>query len=249
MNSCDGAYFRLVPGWAGCSPREGVIAGTAGERPAGPAALRPIASAAGWRATRSRSRDDCRADVPGDVDRLGPSYVKLGQFLATRPDVVGPDLARDLAHLQDRMATFPTAEADGHASRIRSAGRSDELFVRFRRADRGRLDRAGPSGRGARRGRSRARSRSRLSVPACASASRAISSNVLPVAHLQERFMPASRRLRPVEVAQTLAADDEDRDGSAAGSCRAFRTGAKTRQTIRASAFRRSTGSAPAATS
>src|ERR1700730_7608182 len=27
---------------------------------------------------------------------LGPSYVKLGQFLATRPDVVGTALARDL---------------------------------------------------------------------------------------------------------------------------------------------------------
>jgi CubicO group peptidase (beta-lactamase class C family) len=33
---------------------------------------------------------------------LGPSYVKLGQFLATRPDVVGPMLARDLESLQSR---------------------------------------------------------------------------------------------------------------------------------------------------
>ena len=30
------------------------------------------------------------------LTRLGPTYVKLGQFLATRPDVVGPALARDL---------------------------------------------------------------------------------------------------------------------------------------------------------
>jgi ubiquinone biosynthesis protein len=46
------------------------------------------------------------------LTRLGPTYVKLGQFLATRPDVVGPALARDLETLQDRMAPFPQAEAE-----------------------------------------------------------------------------------------------------------------------------------------
>ena len=46
------------------------------------------------------------------LTRLGPTYVKLGQFLATRPDVVGPALARDLESLQDRMAPFPQAEAE-----------------------------------------------------------------------------------------------------------------------------------------
>jgi ubiquinone biosynthesis protein len=43
---------------------------------------------------------------------LGPTYVKLGQFLATRPDVVGIVLARDLESLQDKMAPFPQAEAE-----------------------------------------------------------------------------------------------------------------------------------------
>ncbi len=38
------------------------------------------------------------------IDRLGPSYVKLGQFLATRPDIVGPKVAAELERLQDRMA-------------------------------------------------------------------------------------------------------------------------------------------------
>src|SRR4030081_3708725 len=41
------------------------------------------------------------------IARLGPSYVKLGQFLATRPDVVGPQVARALEALQDRMEPFP----------------------------------------------------------------------------------------------------------------------------------------------
>ncbi|HTC02997.1 MAG TPA: AarF/UbiB family protein, partial [Xanthobacteraceae bacterium] len=46
------------------------------------------------------------------LTRLGPSYVKLGQFLATRPDVVGAALAKDLERLQDQMPPFPQAEAE-----------------------------------------------------------------------------------------------------------------------------------------
>ncbi|WP_237155256.1 2-polyprenylphenol 6-hydroxylase [Oryzibacter oryziterrae] len=40
------------------------------------------------------------------VNRLGPSYVKLGQFLATRPDVVGRSMADDLTALQDNLPAF-----------------------------------------------------------------------------------------------------------------------------------------------
>jgi ubiquinone biosynthesis protein len=46
------------------------------------------------------------------LTRLGPTYVKLGQFMATRPDVVGVVFARDLESLQDKMAPFPQAEAE-----------------------------------------------------------------------------------------------------------------------------------------
>ncbi len=46
------------------------------------------------------------------LTKLGPTYVKLGQFLATRPDVVGAAIARDLESLQDKMAPFPQAEAE-----------------------------------------------------------------------------------------------------------------------------------------
>lgn len=45
------------------------------------------------------------------LTRLGPSYVKFGQFLATRPDVVGMRIASDLSALQDRMPPFPMAQA------------------------------------------------------------------------------------------------------------------------------------------
>jgi ubiquinone biosynthesis protein len=46
------------------------------------------------------------------LTRLGPAYLKLGQFLATRPDVVGVVLARDLEYLQDRLPPFPQVEAE-----------------------------------------------------------------------------------------------------------------------------------------
>ncbi|HXL12741.1 MAG TPA: 2-polyprenylphenol 6-hydroxylase [Bradyrhizobium sp.] len=46
------------------------------------------------------------------LTRLGPAYLKLGQFLATRPDVVGVAMARDLESLQDRLPPFSQIEAE-----------------------------------------------------------------------------------------------------------------------------------------
>src|SRR5205807_3417803 len=46
------------------------------------------------------------------LTRLGPAYLKLGQFLATRPDVVGVIMARDLESLQDRLPPFSQSEAE-----------------------------------------------------------------------------------------------------------------------------------------
>jgi ubiquinone biosynthesis protein len=45
------------------------------------------------------------------LESLGPAYIKLGQILATRPDVVGNDVAHALESLQDRLPPFPTDEA------------------------------------------------------------------------------------------------------------------------------------------
>ena len=47
--------------------------------------------------------------VAGALTSLGPSYIKLGQFLATRADLIGPELAGDLRHLQDRLPPFSMA--------------------------------------------------------------------------------------------------------------------------------------------
>ena len=42
---------------------------------------------------------------------LGPAYIKFGQILSTRPDVVGEDLADQLRYLQDKLPPFPTVIA------------------------------------------------------------------------------------------------------------------------------------------
>jgi ubiquinone biosynthesis protein len=88
--------------------REGVL-GIIDPRPL------PFGVRAGLRVLRlleRRSQGEKRGRLAAALTRLGPTYVKLGQFLATRPDVVGMALARDLESLQDQMAPFPQAEAE-----------------------------------------------------------------------------------------------------------------------------------------
>ncbi len=45
------------------------------------------------------------------LESLGPAQIKLGQVLATRPDIVGAEVALALEGLQDRLPPFPTAKA------------------------------------------------------------------------------------------------------------------------------------------
>ena len=45
------------------------------------------------------------------LERLGPLYVKFGQVLSTRRDLLPPDVAQELALLQDRVPPFPGEEA------------------------------------------------------------------------------------------------------------------------------------------
>ena len=77
-------------------------------------------------------------DVPGRPGQrlaaalrdLGPSFIKLGQILSTRSDLVGEAIAADLAELQDKLPPFPAEEA----RRIIEAelGRPiDELYESF----------------------------------------------------------------------------------------------------------------------
>ncbi len=45
------------------------------------------------------------------LERLGPIFVKFGQVLSTRRDLLPPDIAEELAHLQDRVPPFDSAIA------------------------------------------------------------------------------------------------------------------------------------------
>jgi len=45
------------------------------------------------------------------LEHLGPIFVKFGQVLSTRRDLVPPDIADELAKLQDRVPPFPAAES------------------------------------------------------------------------------------------------------------------------------------------
>lgn len=60
---------------------------------------------------RGVKKKDAAGRLTEALNRLGPSYVKLGQFLATRADVVGEDVAAELAKLQDQVPPVPDADA------------------------------------------------------------------------------------------------------------------------------------------
>jgi ubiquinone biosynthesis protein len=59
-----------------------------------------------------RSRGATRAErLRLALEELGPIFVKFGQALSTRRDLLPPDIADELAKLQDRVPPFPGATA------------------------------------------------------------------------------------------------------------------------------------------
>jgi ubiquinone biosynthesis protein len=58
------------------------------------------------RVVERRKIGEKTARLSNALTRLGPTYVKLGQFLATRPDVIGKDMALNLTALQDAVPPF-----------------------------------------------------------------------------------------------------------------------------------------------
>ena len=74
----------------------------------------------------SRSAEERLADVAAEqgvasargqhlrevLDELGPTFVKFGQLLSTRPDVVPPDIVVELRGLQDDVRPFPFEQAE-----------------------------------------------------------------------------------------------------------------------------------------
>jgi ubiquinone biosynthesis protein len=64
------------------------------------------------------------------LESLGPIFVKFGQMLSTRPDLVPADIVEELAQLQDRVPPFPSALA---IATLESAYRQplDTVFATF----------------------------------------------------------------------------------------------------------------------
>ncbi|KAF7597769.1 MAG: ubiquinone biosynthesis regulatory protein kinase UbiB [Candidatus Dactylopiibacterium carminicum] len=64
------------------------------------------------------------------LETLGPIFVKFGQLLSTRRDLLAPDVADELARLQDRVPPFPSEQA--LAVLAEEYGRpADEVFAQF----------------------------------------------------------------------------------------------------------------------
>jgi len=55
--------------------------------------------------------DPSQPPVLRAITALGPAYIKFGQLMSTRPDVVGPDMAMELRVLQDRLPPFTMDQA------------------------------------------------------------------------------------------------------------------------------------------
>jgi Predicted unusual protein kinase len=49
--------------------------------------------------------------LSNSLQSMGTTFIKLGQFLATRPDIIGEDLSKQLETLQDKLPPFSLSEA------------------------------------------------------------------------------------------------------------------------------------------
>ena len=66
------------------------------------------------------------------LEHLGPIFVKFGQVLSTRRDLLPPDVAEELAKLQDRVPPFPTEVAIATIERAFKRP-VDSIFASFER--------------------------------------------------------------------------------------------------------------------
>ncbi len=74
-----------------------------------PASLRIAARVLGWPFKWLGYKGDPeQPPATRALTALGPAYIKFGQLLSTRPDVVGDELALQLRVLQDKLPPFPT---------------------------------------------------------------------------------------------------------------------------------------------
>ncbi|SFM61464.1 2-polyprenylphenol 6-hydroxylase [Shimia aestuarii] len=74
--------------------------------------------------------DPAMPPVPRALTALGPAYIKFGQVLSTRPDVVGESMATELRVLQDKLPPFSIKLAK-QAVQVELDRSVDEVFSEF----------------------------------------------------------------------------------------------------------------------
>lgn len=92
--------WRLL-GWGRVLARHGALR-LLEENPNTPAPVRRLC-----RIARFGTRQPRVPDYAGAFQAIGPAAIKLGQTLATRPDLVGPEAAHNLLSLQDKLPPVP----------------------------------------------------------------------------------------------------------------------------------------------
>src|SRR6188768_1105511 len=55
---------------------------------------------------RADPSEEKARQLADDLEKLGPTFIKLGQLLSSRPDLVPPEYVKALTHLQDHVAPF-----------------------------------------------------------------------------------------------------------------------------------------------
>ncbi len=96
-----------------------------------PPLLRIAARVLGWPFKWLGLRGDpTQPPILRALTALGPAYIKFGQILSTRPDVVGQQLADDLRVLQDKLPAFSMTEAQATVEAELGAS-VDDLFSSF----------------------------------------------------------------------------------------------------------------------
>src|ERR1041385_7884591 len=51
-------------------------------------------------------------ELPNDLERLGPTFIKLGQLLSSRADLLPPRYLKPLSRLQDKVKPFPFEDVE-----------------------------------------------------------------------------------------------------------------------------------------
>jgi ubiquinone biosynthesis protein len=134
-------------------------------------------------------------------NELGPSFIKLGQLLSTRSDLLGEEVAADLAALQDRLPAFAGSEARA----IIEAEFGQPLGTLFASFDETAIAAASIAQVHFARTTEGGEVAVKVLRPGIAAAFTRDFDLLWWLARWLERLQPALRRLRPVEVVRTLA--------------------------------------------